>query len=89
MVLRQYTIRITEDITSSQTNKVYSELKSVFDDFSDDMIETVKSDYKAYNAMVDENISFEEWLKNTKEKYPDYFKYIFAIIFGDYKDSAF
>lgn len=89
MILRQYTKRITEDITSSQANKVYSELKNIFDDFSDDMIETVESDYKLYNEMSDENISFEEWLKDTKEKYPDYFKYIFAIIFGDYKDSAF
>lgn len=53
------------------------------------MVETVEADYDSYKEMSDEDISFEEWMKETKEKYPDYFKYIFAIIFGDYKDSAF
>lgn len=76
-------------LSSSEANKVYSELKSVFDDFSDNMIETVEADYDSYKEMSGEDISFEEWFRDTKEKYPDYFKYIFAIMFEDYRDSAF
>lgn len=80
---------IIEDITSSQASKIYSELKSVFDDFSDNMIETVESDYDSYKEMSDEDISFEEWFKETKTNYPDYFKYIFAIMFEDYLDGGY
>jgi len=76
-------------LTSRQADIVYKELKRVFDDFSDNMIETVEADYDSYKEMSDEDISFEEWFRETKENYPDYFKYIFAIMFEDYKDSAF
>ena len=76
-------------ITSQQADVVYGELKRVFDDFSENMVETVEADYNSYKEMSDEDISFEEWLEETKTNYPDYFKYIFAIMFEDYKDSAF
>lgn len=76
-------------LTSQQADIVYKELKRVFDDFSDNMIETVEADYDSYKEMSDKDISFEEWFRETKENYPDYFKYIFAIMFEDYKDSAF
>ncbi len=76
---------IIEDISSSQASKVYSELKRIFDDFSDNMIETVEADYNSYKEMSEEDISFEEWLT----KYPDYFKYIFAITFEDYLDNGY
>lgn len=76
-------------LSSSEADKVYSELKNVFDDFSDNMVETVEADYDSYKKMSEEDISFEEWFRDTKENYPDYFKYIFAIIFEEYKDSAF
>jgi len=80
---------IIEDITSSQASKVYSELKRIFDDFSDNMIETVEADYDSYKEMSDEDISFEEWFRETKINYPDYFKYIFAIMFEDYLDAGY
>lgn len=80
---------ISEDITSSQASKVYSELKRIFDDFSDNMIETVEADYDSYKEMSDEDISFEEWFEETKTNYPDYFKYIFAIMFEDYLDGGY
>ena len=80
---------IIEDISSSQASKVYSELKRIFDDFSDNMIETVEADYDSYKEMGDEDISFEEWFRETKTNYPDYFKYIFAIMFEDYLDGGY
>lgn len=74
-------------ITSKQADVVYSELKNIFDDFSDNMIETVEADYENYKGMNDENYSFDEWLNDTKQNYPDYFKSIIALTFEDYKDS--
>ena len=76
-------------LTSQQADIVYKELKRVFDDFSDNMVETVEADYDSYNEMSDEYISFEEWFRETKENYPNYFKYIFAIMFEDYLDGGY
>ena len=74
-------------ITSQQADSVYNELKNIFDDFSDNMIETVEADYENYKGMNNENYSFDEWLNDTKQNYPDYFKSIIALTFEDYKDS--
>lgn len=74
-------------ITSKQADVVYGELKNIFDDFSDNMIETIESDYENYKEMNNENYSFDEWLNDTKQNYPDYFKSIIALTFEDYKDS--
>jgi len=80
---------ITESISNSQANMVYNELKNVFYDFSDSMIETVESEYETYKDMSDEDITFEDWFNETKQNYPDFFKYIVAIHFEDYLNGGY